>query len=57
MSDVFTLPPPFRDMLTERNVSKNATLQSFDRINEQVHRLAEDIESIGCVLDIGWGSG
>jgi len=52
-----SLPPAFRETLTERDIKKNSTLQSFDRISGQLDRLYSERESINKILDIGCGRG
>jgi len=51
------LPPAFREVLTDRDINKNSTLQSFDQISGQLDRLYRERESIDVILDIGCGRG
>ena len=52
-----SLPPAFRETLTERDIRKNSTMQSFDRISGQLDRLATQRESIDTILDVGCNRG
>ena len=52
-----SLPPAFRDTLTDRDISKNSTLQSFDRISGQLNQLYKERDSIDTIVDIGCGRG
>ena len=50
-------PPAFRETLTEEDLQKNSTLQSFNRIEGQLKTLTEHRSEIDVILDIGCGRG
>ena len=55
--DELSLPPAFRETLTEDDLQKNSTLQSFNQIEGQLKTLAEHRSEIDVILDIGCGRG
>ena len=52
-----SLPPAFRELLTDRDIRKNSTLQSFDQISGHLDRLTARPESIDTILDVGCNRG
>lgn len=52
-----SLPPAFREILTERDLKQNSTLQSFDRLGSELDRLTAHRESIDTILDVGCSRG
>jgi len=52
-----SLPPAFRETLTERDIKKNSTLQSFDRLSSTLSRLQTEQDSIDTIIDIGCNRG
>lgn len=51
------LPPAFREILTEQDLQRNSTLQSFDRLTGQLERIESVTDSINSILDIGCNRG
>lgn len=52
-----SLPSAFQETLTEYDIQKNSTLQSFDQIEGQLEILAQHQSEIDSILDIGCGRG
>ena len=56
-STIDDLPLSFRRHLSEEDVKKNSTLQSFDNLERQITILVDNRDSIDTILDIGCGRG
>ena len=50
-------PAAFRRILSEEDVARNSTLQSFDALRDQLDRIERHRDTIDVVLDIGCGYG
>lgn len=51
------LPPEFRRHLSERDLRKNSTLQSFENVRKQLTTLEQHRDSIDVILDVGCSRG
>lgn len=56
-SKLDSFPPAFQNTLTEEDIRRNSTLQSFDRISGQLDQLTTNKDSIDTILDVGCGRG
>jgi len=52
-----SFPPAFRETLTDQDLRKNSTLQSFGQITEQLSLLEDRKQSINTILDVGCNRG
>lgn len=51
------LPPAFNQTLTTEDIETNSTLQSFDRVRNQLERIEREAGRIDVVVDVGCGRG